>query len=181
MKKIKQASIYVLGLALAVSIFPLSTYAETTTEQTVTEARCTLAEKNITAHITNITKEQTERSAKYAAITTRINTLVTSATAANYPNVSKLTAARDSVTSAINTFTAQATTYKTALETAQTTTCGNNGGKFVDALKAVRTELVTLRTDSIAVKTAVTQQAVPALHDYATWLKTNPTTAKESQ
>lgn len=181
MKKIKQASIYVLGLVLAVSLLPLSSYAQTAADQTITESRCATAQAKIATRITAISTLQTERATKYATITDRINTFITSATLAKYTNVSKLTDARNSVTRAMSDFTTQATVYKTALQKAESTTCGNNGGEFVTALMSARTELVTLRTDSVAVKSAVTKQAVPALREYATWLKTNSSAAKENQ
>ncbi len=181
MKKIKQASIYVLGLALVAALVPVSSYAQSAAETTVTEARCAIAETKIAARITELSSLQTDRTTKYTNISNKLNAFISSATTAGYPNVSKITTARDDVTKAISTYNAQVTVYQTALQTAQSTTCGNNGGEFVKALKTARTELATLRTDSLAVKTAIVKEAVPALHDYATWLKSNSTTAKGNQ
>jgi hypothetical protein len=180
-KKIKQASIYVLGLALTVALVPVSSYAESAAQETVTEARCALAETKIATRITALSTAQTDHNDKYTKISNKLTAFISTATTANYPNVSKITTARDDVTKAISAYNAQVTVYQDALQTAQTTTCGNNGGEFVKALKTARTELVTLRTDSLAVKTAIVKEAVPALHDYATWLKTNSTTAKGNQ
>ncbi|MDB5180711.1 MAG: hypothetical protein JWO54_471 [Candidatus Saccharibacteria bacterium] len=181
MSKIKQAGIFVLGLALSFALIPVSTYAQTAIQPPVTEARCTIARERITTHIANITTLQTDRATLQTSITNRINAYITTATDAGYPDISELTTARDSVTKAISTYTIQAAAYKTALNKVESTPCGEGTGEFVIAVNSARTELINLRTKSAAVKTAVKQEAVPALYDYAAWLKTATSDTKENQ
>ena len=179
MMKMKKTSMLVLGLALVIALLPVSSYAQSTTEEPVSEEGCTMAKAKIATHATAATAAQTDHVKKYAAIKDSIDTLVSSATAAEYTDVATLTAARDNVTIAINSYSTQAKVYSTALEKAQSAVCGEEAGQFTDALATARTELVKTRTTSTAVKTSVTKSAVPALKAYASWLKASTETAQE--
>ncbi|MFZ1302211.1 MAG: hypothetical protein WAQ27_06600 [Candidatus Microsaccharimonas sp.] len=176
MKKIKQAGIYTIALAFALSILPVTSYA-----QSSTEARCTVAIEKITARVAAVTKLQTERTAKYEVIKTQVDAFISKATAAQYPNVAELTTAREAVKLKVDDYAAQGEVYKKALETIQATPCGDASGDFIGAILAARTELVTLREDNLAVKQSIKQEAVPALRNYAAWLKTNSTEVKENE
>jgi len=179
--KMKKTSMFVLGLALVIAIIPVSSYAQTPTEEPISEEGCTMAKQKIATHATAATAAQTDHVAKYTRLKSDIDTLVSSATAAKYPDIETLVSARDNVTIAINTYTAQAKTYATSLEKAQSAVCGEEAGQFTEALATARIELTTTRNGSLAVKTAVTKSAVPALRDYASWLKASSATAQEKQ
>jgi len=179
--RIKRTSISVLGFALVISLIPLTTHAQTATEQPVAENRCSIAKQKIATHAAAVTTAQTEHTAQYAAIKSKIDTLVSSATEAKYDAVDKLTIARDSVTKAISDYAYQAKIYNTSLVTAQSAVCGEGAGEFVSALATARIELASLRTNSTAVKAAVKENAVPALRDYAAWLKQNTVTTQGNE
>lgn len=177
----KRIAISTLGLALVISLVPVTSYAQTTTERSVATQRCTMAKQKIATHTAAIAATQANHATKYTTIQQRVDTLVSSAVKANYTAIEKLTAARNSVTKAITDYTTQATVYTTALATAQSAACGEGTGEFMSALATARTELKALRVSSAAVKTVVKQNAIPALRDYATWLKTNADSTQENQ
>jgi len=170
----------VLGLALVVALLPVSSYAQSTTEEPVSEEGCTMAKAKIATHATAVTATQTDHVKKYAAIKDSIDTLVSSATAAEYTDIATLTTARDNVTIAINNYATVSKTYSTTLEKVQSSVCGEEAGQFTDLLASARTELTSVRSSALTVKTTVTQSAVPALRDYASWLKASTDTAKEN-
>ena len=178
MKKIKLASISVLGLALAVSLIPISAFAQTPAQQAEAEARCTTAKTKLAAKITSVTTLQTERTNQYTSINERVNRLVVSSAEANYLDTQKLTTAHDAVKKSIDAYSAQATAYKTSLEKTQAVPCTQTT-EFTRALTVSRAELVKLRTANTSVKTSIKQDAVPAMQNYAAWLKTN--TAKVNE
>jgi len=169
----KRTSLLVLGLAFAIALLPASTYAVTLTNEPAPKTDCTIAKKRIATHTTAVLALQADHNAKYTTMKGRVDTLISTATAAKYTGISKLTAARDSISTALSAYTAQTEVYKTALETAQAAPCGEGTGEFIDALTAARTELKTLRDDGLSVKLAFKQNAAPALREYATWLKDN--------
>jgi len=177
----KRIGMSTLGLALVISLVPVTTYAQTTTERSVATQRCTMAKQKIATHTAAIAAAQADHATKYATIQQRVDALVSSAAKANYTGIDKLTTARDSVAKAITSYTTQASVYTTALATAQSAACGEGTGEFMSALATARTELKTLRASGAAVKTAVKQNAVPALRDYATWLKTTTSSTQEQQ
>jgi hypothetical protein len=177
--KMKKTSMLVLGLALVIALIPVSSYAQSTTEEPVSEEGCTMAKAKIATHTTAASAAQTEHIKKYAGLKDTMDTLVSSATIAKYSDVATLTAARDKLAIAIDTYTSTAKTYSTTLEKIQTSVCGEEAGQFTDVLATARTELTVVRNSSLAVKTSVAQSAVPALRDYASWLKANIDTAQE--
>jgi len=179
--KMKRTSTLVLVMAFVVALFPVSTYAQTATETPTSDEACATAKKRISTHASAISVVYTDHSAKYATMKGRIDTLVSSATKTAYTDISSLTAARDTVSTALSAYNTQSTVYTAALETAQAATCGEEQGEFTPALTAARTELVTLRDDAAAVKASIIQNAAPALRNYATWLKANTTTTEEKQ
>ena len=177
--KMKKTSMLVLGLALIVALLPVSSYAQSTTEEPVNEEGCTMAKAKIATHATAATSAQADHAKKYANLKDTIDTFVSSATDAKYTDIATLTAARDNVTIAISNYTSQAKVYSTALEKAQSSVCGEEAGQFTDALATARKELTAVRSSSLAVKTTVTKSAVPALRDYASWLKASTDTTQE--
>ena len=179
MMKIKKTSMLVLGLALIVALLPVSSYAQTPTQEPISEEGCTTAKAKIATHATAVNAAQTDHIKKYTSLKDSIDTIVSSATTAEYTDVATLTAARDNVTIAINNYTTQAKAYSIALEKAQASVCGEEAGQFTDTLATARTELTATRNSSLAVKNVVTKTAVPALQDYARWLKASTDTAQE--
>ena len=67
---------------------------------------------------------------------------------------------------------------ETSLEKTQAVPCTQTT-EFARALTVSRAELVKLRTANTSVKTSIKQDAVPAMQNYAAWLKTN--TAKVNE
>jgi len=179
--KIKKTSLFILSLALVVALLPVSSYAQTPTEEPVSEEGCTMAKAKVATHATAAAAAQTDHTAKYTRLKSDIDTLVSSATAAKYPDVETLTAARDNAAIAMNTYTSQAKKYATTLEKVQNAACGEEAGQFTQTLATARTELALTRTGSLAVKSAVTKSVVPALRDYASWLKASADTTQEKQ
>jgi len=178
--KLKRASTYLISLALVIALLPLSTHAQTPPEEPVADEGCTVAKQRITTHAVAAAAALADHSAKYTDMKNRIDTVVLSATEAKYIDIKKLTTTRDTVTASLGAYTAQAKVYATALETAQAAECGDDVDQFTDSLKLARTELATLRNQSLTVKTAVKQSAAPALRSYATWLKANTNTIQEN-
>jgi hypothetical protein len=179
--KMKKTSIFVLGLALVIALLPVSSYAQTPTEEPISEEGCTMAKQKIALHSTAATTAQNDHTAKFTRLKSDIDTLVSSATAAKYPDIDTLATARDNVTIAMNTYTAQAKTYAMTLDKTQKAVCGEEAGQFTDTLATARTELIAIRNSSLAIKTAVTKSVVPALRDYASWLKASSDTTQEKQ
>ena len=175
----KQNAILIVGLAFVIALLPVSTYAQNASENDASNAICNTAKKRVASHAAAISKLQADHSAKYAALKGRVDTLITSATAAQYTGIDKLTAARDSVATSLAAFEAQAKLYKTALDATQVPACGEQTGDFLSAVEAARVELTSLRSSGLAVKMTIKQNAVPALREYATWLKDNKTTSQE--
>lgn len=167
MKKILTGGLVLLALT-ATSLFPLSSvYAQTVASES---ARCKIATSRLDLRITNVEKVKTTQSALYNETKSKVDTFVTSATDAGY-DVAKLTTARDSVKTKIDTYIEKATAYSAALTTAKSLTCGESDGAFTTAVASARTALVATRTAAIDVRTTFKQQVVPALNDYAAWLK----------
>ncbi|MFZ3009837.1 MAG: hypothetical protein WA030_02350 [Candidatus Microsaccharimonas sp.] len=167
MKKILIGGLVLLTLT-ATSILPLSSvYAQTAVGES---ARCKLAPTRLDLRITAVEKVKTTQSTVYAETKSKVDTFVTSATDAGY-DVTALTAARDSVKSKIDTYIEKATAYSAALTTAKGLTCGESDGAFTTALTSARTALLATRTAALDVRTTFKQQVVPALNDYAAWLK----------
>lgn len=181
MIKTKQVAVYALSLALVIALLPTSTYAQSVNKNTLTEARCIMAKDKIATHLTAFTTHQTERTNAYKAITNRVNTFITTSTEAEYTLTAQLTTARDSYERAVSIYTTQATVYQKALEKTQTIACGVDNTEFKKELTNAQTQLTTLRSNSLSVKTAVKQNVVPALMNYADWLKTSNTDAKENK
>ena len=176
----KHAGIFVLGLAVVGSLVPATVFAQTTTTPPVAtaDARCTTAKERIAPLIAKVSTLQTERTNQYTSINDRVNRFTTSSIAAKYSDAAKLTSAHDSVKQSIEAYSVQATRYKASLDKAQSIPC-TQMNEFTATLTNARSELVKLRNSNTAVKTAIKEQAVPALQNYATWLKTN--TAKETE
>jgi hypothetical protein len=173
---LKLSGIYILALSVAVALIPTSTYAQTAVQEPVTEAKCVQAKTKIAAHKAVITTIQSERTPVQAVLKNRIDAFIVTSNEVKYDKAAALTASRDAVSKAISTYTAQSAVYKTSLDTLEATKCTEGTGEFTIALTAARAELVKLRTASEAVKTALNSEAVPALRNYATWLKTSATT-----
>lgn len=177
----KRTSTLVLVMAFVIALLPVSTYAQTATETPTSDDACAAAKKRIGTHASAISVLYTDHSAKYTTMKGRIDTLVSSATKTAYTDISSLTAARDTVTTALSAYNTQSAVYTTALETAQAAPCGEEQGEFTAALIVARTELVTLRDNAATVKASIKQNTAPALRNYATWLKANTTTTEEKQ
>lgn len=184
----KRTSTLVLVMALVIALIPVPSYAQSTTDEpTTTDATtsttadaCALAKKRVAAHATAISALQTDHSAKYATMKARVNTLLATATRAKYTDVTSLTAARDTITTALSAYNAQAKVYEASLEVTQAAPCGEEAGEFTPALTISRAELVTLRNTALAVKASFKQTTVPALRDYANWLKATANTTQEN-
>lgn len=184
-----RTSVFVLGLAFVIALLPVSTYAQTVTNepatnepnsnQGITNRACTVAKQRIATRASNTATILTDHSAKYTTMKGRVDTLISTAIKAEYSDASTLTAARNSVTSALSGYNAQVKVFIASLEVAQLAPCGEEEGEFTSALNTARTELTTLRETALTVKAAIKQNAVPALRDYATWLKASANITQE--
>lgn len=167
MKKILIGGLVLLALT-ATSLLPLSSvYAQTAASES---ARCKIATTRLDLRIAAVDKAKTNQSTVYNQAKSKLDTFVTSATNAGY-DVTALTTARDSVKTKIDTYIEKATAYSAALTTAKSLTCGESDGAFATALTNARAALTATRTAALDVRTTFKQQVVPALNDYAAWLK----------
>ncbi len=175
MKKRIILSALALVFGLSLIITPSATRA-----QAVQSARCTMAKDRLEQRVTRVETAITSRTEQYTALRSRVETLLTSATSAGY-DVTALTAARDAVQADIATFTEKATAYTAALTAANGLACGDNDGAFVEGMVMARTALRELRAAMSDVATSLRSEAIPAIKDYAAWLRGQATDNTEGQ
>jgi len=133
------------------------------------------AKTKIAAHKAVITTIQSERTPVQTVLKNRIDAFIVTSGEVKYDKAAALAASRDAVSKAISTYNAQSTVYKKSLDTLEAAKCTEGAGEYTIALTASRAELVKLRTASEGVKTTLKSETVPALRNYATWLKTSTT------
>lgn len=173
---------FIMVTVIAITVVTATLFTGTSTSaQTVTEsARCSVAQARIATQLARVEATKTTQIKAYNDVKARIDTLLSNAVAASYTNIAALTAARDAVQAKIVTYTEKATAYSTALGAAQSLTCGKAEGDFAKAIISSRAALLEVRTASLDVRTTLRNEAIPALRDYAAWLKERSTTTEET-
>lgn len=159
---------------------PKPTTTTTTTKETPTQAtketpRCTTAETRIKKQLTTIQTVREARSKVYKNTLERVEKVIASAKERTY-DTTKLDAALVAAQTAYDSFVTNSTNYETALTSTQTYACGNSEGQFANALATARTELTTLRTSAATLRSTIREQLVPAVKEYAVWLKAQAST-----
>jgi hypothetical protein len=125
--------------------------------------------------MTQVDATKTAQTTIYTTIKAKIDTLITSAKANGY-DTTKLAAAATAVQTSIDTYGVKASAYTTDLTTAKGLSCGDSDGAFASAIVTARADLLVIRTAAKDVRTTIQSTAIPAINDYATWLKTNSAT-----
>ncbi len=147
-----------------------TTTKETPTTATKESPRCTTAEGRIKKQLSTIQTVREARAKVYQNTLEKAKKIISSAKEKTY-DTTKLDAALLSAQTAYDNFITTSTNYETALTSTQTYACGNSEGQFVNALTTARTELTTLRTSAMTLKSTIREKLVPALKEYATWLR----------
>jgi hypothetical protein len=174
-----------IGLIVATAVFagilaaPLVS-AQTTPTTRSQSIRCSIAQARLNTRITRVDTVKQLQSEKYATLQTRIDTLVTNAQATEY-DTAALEAAQTTITDKITAYTAAATSYTTVLLATKNLSCGESDGAFATSVLASREALIKTRQAAQEVRQAFREEAIPALKDYATWLKDNSNTQDEAQ
>jgi hypothetical protein len=175
-----------IGLIAATAVFagimaaPLAsaqTPSLTTRSQSV---RCNIAQARLNTRITRVDTVKQLQSKKYTALQTRIDTLVTEAQATEYDTAAHK-AAQSAITDKINAYTTAAAAFTTALLATKNLSCGESDGAFATSVLASREALIKTRQAAQEVRKAFREEAIPALKDYAAWLKDNSNTPGEAQ
>lgn len=143
------------------------TLAQSAAERSV---RCTVSQVRLNTRITQVDTVRSAQATAYANLLSRIDRLIASAEARGY-TVIDLMSARDAVQEKVDVFTAKAEAFSNNLMTAKNLTCGESDGEYVAALSAARVSLVEVRTAALDVRVTFRELLIPALKEYATWLK----------
>ncbi len=169
MKKI--LSLGLLALVVVVSALSVAPIVSAQTS-TPTEARCEAAKARLTMQIAKVETIKTNQMQAYTAIQTRVAEVVTSAGNSAF-DTTTLVAAQTAFDTAIVTHTESVDTYTTALLTAKDTECTAANTEFVAAITTARAALKTARESTADVRATFREEVVPAVKEYATWLKEN--------
>ena len=178
MKKIITSGIIAIALAFVSLVsFSSSTYAQTVTK-TEQEERCSLAQTNLSALITDVTATKTVHSDVYTGIKTKIDTIITTAKSAGY-DTADLAAASTKIQTAMTQYEAKSTAYTTSLTTTKNLDCDESDTALTAGIVKNRADLVSVRTSTLAVRTVIKNDAITALKDYAAWLALKAGTSTE--
>jgi hypothetical protein len=175
-----------IGLIVATAVFagimasPLVSAQAPTLTTRSQSIRCNIAQARLNTRITRVDTVKQLQSEKYATLQTRISTLVTNAQTTEY-DTAALQAAQTAVAGKITAFTAAANEYTTALLATKNLSCGESDGAFATSVLASREALINTRLAALEVRKAFREEMIPALKDYATWLKDNDNTQDEAQ
>jgi hypothetical protein len=175
-----------IGLIAAATIFagimaaPLASAQTTTPTERNQLIRCSIAQARLNTRITRVDAIKQTHTEKYATLQTRFDALVAAAEETEY-DTTALLAAQAAVADKIIVFTDAAGAYTTALLATKNLSCGESDGAFATSVLASREALIEARLASLDVRKTFREQAIPALKDYATWLKDNTNTQDEAQ
>lgn len=181
MKKLIISSTFVFALVLSAIFSGGFVSAQTTTDTTSgeksTARRCTVAHPRLQERVTRITTLKTKQQTTYTTVSDRVQKIVTSASDNGYDTAALLSANSNLVTK-IRTYTEKVEAYNTALKATATAACATTpgDGEYATSLLAARTALIEARTASADVRSTFKNEVVPALKDYAAWLKDKATT-----
>jgi hypothetical protein len=174
-----------IGLIAAATVFagimaaPLVS-AQTTPTERSQSVRCSIAQARLNTRITRVDAVKQTHTETYTALQTRFDAVVTAAGETEYDTV-ELEAAQAAITAKITTFTTAASAYTTALLATKNLSCGESDGAFATSVLASREALMEVRLASLDVRQTFREQAIPALKDYAAWLKDDTNTQDEAR
>jgi hypothetical protein len=159
---------------------PLANAQTTTPTEKNQSIRCSIAQARLNTRITRVDAVKQTHTEKYTTLQTRFDALVTAAEETEY-DTTALKAAQTAVTDKITSFTDAAGAYTAALLATKNLSCGESNSAFATSLLASREALIEARSASSDVRQTFREQALPALKDYATWLKDNTNIQDEAQ
>lgn len=163
------ATVVLAGIMAA----PLATAQTTETPTSRSQSiRCSIAQARLNTRITRVDTVKQSLSEKYSALQTRFQSLLATAQETDY-DTAALEAAQTAVADKITVFTTAATAYTTALLATKNLSCGESDGAFATSLLTSRESLIEVRLAALDVRQTFREQVIPALKDYATWLKDN--------
>lgn len=175
-----------IGLIIATMVFagimgaPMASAQTTTPTQRNQSIRCSIAQARLNTRITRVDGVKQTHTERYNTLKMRFDAVITSAEESEY-DTTALKTAQAAVADKITVFTTAAVAYNTALLATKNLSCGESDGAFATSLLASREALVDVRSASIDVRQTFREQAIPALKDYATWLKDKSNTQGEAQ
>jgi hypothetical protein len=168
-KKIVSAGLLIIAVSMVGILLAPTLQAQTTP----TSAQCAIAQARLTTRITKVDTVHAAQTNVYTNLQTRLETIITSATEAGYDEdgIAALTLAQTTVNTKIEAYTTAADAYTAALEAAKGKDCSTTVAEFRTAVieaRAARASLLTAATD---VRASFRSDVIPALKDYAAWLK----------
>ncbi len=180
-------TIVVGGIAafLVVAVLAVPTFAqstETTTEETTTntrretaqqrvqELRCTKAEARIQAISDRLETVKTNRSQMFTGVIARVDSIIGNASESGYEST-ELTDARARVQSSYDSFVVALETYQTSIDSTESFACGEATSPYTSALAKSKADIVAVRTAAESFRNEVKTSLIPALREYAMWLK----------
>lgn len=168
-KKIVSAGLLLIAVSMVGILLAPTLHAQTTP----TTAQCTVAQARLTARILKVDAAHTAQTNLYTGLQTRLSTIITSATEAGYDEVglAALTAAQTTVNAKITAYTTAADAYTTALEAAKGKDCSTTVAEFRTAVIEARASRASLLAAATDVRASFRTDVIPAIKDYAAWLK----------
>lgn len=166
MKKFITASLVVLAVVIG-GVLATQTVSAQTANQSV---RCSVAQNRLNTRITQVNTVKENHLTAFNNLSTKVETIITSAEAAGY-DVTDLTTAFNRVDEKIAAFDEKATAYADALMATKNLSCGTSDSEFQTSLVAARAALTAARTASLDVRTVFTAEVITTLQDYSVWLK----------
>lgn len=197
MKKMRKLTIAVTVFALlsSVAIFHRPVYAqETTTDETTTTTRaeaateraeaarqarearvlerCDRLKTNLEIATTRTGTIVDRRTNIFQRIQTNLGKAITYADQQAY-DTTALVAAQKQLTSDVEAFTQATSQLESSLVTAAEVSCEEDATPYGDAITAAREQLASVRLASATAHATIQDDVLPALQDFATWLKEN--------
>ena len=158
-------------IALVAVAAPFASAESTETTMTSQAPRCTVAKARLTARTTSFETANTARIRAYTQLQTDYDAVIERAANTTY-DTAALKAAQTAIDEKLDAYTTAAAEYVRTLATAKDTACADTDTPFTTALSAARTALSEVRTANLATRTTFREQAIPALKDYAEWVRT---------
>lgn len=174
MKKLISISLVLIAIIVG-GVLGVQTVSAQSNNQT---ERCSTAQGRLNTRITRVNTIKDSHTTAYNNLNAKVTRILTSAETNHY-DTTALTAAANAVEEKIAAFGEKATAYTDALMATKNLSCGTNDDEFNTSLTAARAALAAVRAASVDVRTTFTTEVIPALQDYATWLKEQLATEEE--
>lgn len=176
MKKLIAIGLLTLVTVVSVTFSGASVQAQST-EIT---ARCTTAKAKFSTRLETVGTFYTKQTAVYAGIQKRVSTLIDTADTKGY-DIKPLTAAYTNVGTKADVYIEAYDNYKESLTDLKNIECGQSDNGFVQGVLDARADLLVLRSASADVRATIRSETLPAVRDYATWLKEEAQTSRENE